>query len=65
MPKVITYSSARECISVTPAQERMLREAGKWPKDRIGDEMVNVDFGLHSGNPTHTDDELRKRCGIA
>lgn len=65
MSKVITYSTARENISITPSQERMLRKAGVWPRDAKGQEMVDVAYGLHAGEPTHSDDELRQRCGIA
>ena len=62
MVMVTTYGSAnQEQINLTPAQERMLTEAGVWPRDSRGDEICRVEHGLHVGDPTHTDNELRTK----
>ena len=65
MSRVITYTSSHgDIIHITPAQERILTAAGVWPRDSRGEEMCSVRMGLHAGEPSLTDDELRERCGI-
>lgn len=58
--KVITYVapySARK-INLTEPQVARLKEAQVWPKDHRGEEFCNVDYGLHAGTPTLTDEEI-------
>jgi hypothetical protein len=63
---VITYGNdGVQQIAITPGQERMLVAAGVWPHDDRGRELCQVSHGLHDGEPTHTDDQLRARCGLA
>ena len=62
MAKITTYSSpSHEQISLTPTQERMLTRAGVWPRDSRGEEMCQVAHGLHAGEPSLTDAELRAK----
>jgi hypothetical protein len=66
MSKVITWQSpSGATIDVTPAQEAMLQAAGVWPRDESGGEYCSVSHGLHHGEPTFTDAELRADVGIA
>lgn len=59
MIKIVTYGVAGrgETIGLTPKQERMLRSAGVWPRNRHG-HYTNVQHGLHGGEPTYTDTEI-------
>ncbi len=65
MSKVITWQAPGGAeIDVTPAQETMLTAAGKWPRDQSGQEYCTVSRGLHQGEPTFTDAELRADVGM-
>ena len=58
--KVITYSTPRgNSIDITPAQERRLAKAGMWLTDARGEEYCQVRYGLHVGEPTYTDEQIR------
>lgn len=59
MAKVITYGVAGrgETIDLTRTQERMLRRANLWPRNRYG-HYTSVHHGLHQGEPTYTDSEI-------
>jgi hypothetical protein len=47
--KVVTYSSRVECVNICkPCEARLLAE-NSWPRDNAGQEMVDVDWGLHDG----------------
>lgn len=58
--QVITWASPDNLgrINLTVPQERQLREAGVWPKDRRGREYCRVSHGLHTGEPTFSADEF-------
>lgn len=65
MRKVITYQApSGQIIDLTRAQVDMLETAGKWPRTARGEEYCTVSHGLHVGEPTMTDDELRADVGI-
>lgn len=63
MFKIVTYQSpAGKRLSLTPRQERMIEASGFWPRDSIGQEYCSVHNGLHRGEPTYTDAEIRRWC---
>lgn len=65
MMTVITWKTPSDArIDITPAQERMLKERGVWPKDSRGEEFCSVSRGLHHGYPTYTDQALLALCGV-
>ncbi len=58
--KVITYQApSGGTIDLTRSQKRILERAGKWPRNARGEEYCSVSHGLHAGEPTHSDDEIR------
>lgn len=51
--KVVTWQSpCGGTIDVTPAQEKIARKMGKWPRTTSGEEYCTVSRGLHHGAPT-------------
>ena len=64
--KVITYQAPNgETIDLSLAQVAMLERAQKWPRNNRGEEYCSVSHGLHEGEPTYSDAQLRAEVGIA
>ena len=64
--KVITYQAPNgETIDLSTGQVEMLERAQKWPRNSRGEEYCSVSHGLHEGEPTYSDAELRAEVGIA
>lgn len=64
--QVVTYQVAPngDKISLTVQQIKMLEQAGKWPRNKRGEEYCSVSYGRHTGEPSMTDAELRAKCRI-
>ena len=64
--KVIPYQAPNgETIDLSQAQVAMLERGGKWPRTSRGEEFCSVSCGLHAGQPTYSDAQLRVEVGIA
>lgn len=64
--RVVTYQSPNgETIDLTSAQVEMLERAQKWARNSRGEEFCSVSHGLHEGEPTYSDAQLRAEVGIA
>ena len=64
--KVVTYQAPNgETIDLSQAQVAMLERGGKWPRTSRGEEFCSVSHGLHEGEPTYSDAQLRAEVGIA
>ena len=64
--KVVTYQAPNgETIDLSQAQVAMLERGGKWPRTSRGEEYCSVSHGLHEGEPTYSDAQLRAEVGIA
>lgn len=62
---VITYIAPNGAtIRLTQAQIDMLDAARKWPRNPRGEEYCTVSHGLHYGEPSMTDAELREDVGL-
>ena len=64
--KVVTYQAPNgETIDLSQSQAAMLERAQKWPRNSRGEEYCSVSHGLHEGEPTYSDAQLRAEVGIA
>lgn len=61
---VVTYGMDGETICLSQRQIDMLEQAGTWPRNSRGTEMVDVQRGMHSGYTTYSDAALRREVGI-
>ena len=64
--KVVTYQAPNgETIDLSQSQAAMLERAQKWPRNSRGEEYCSVSHGLHEGEPTYADAQLRAEVWIA
>lgn len=62
MSKVVTYmvpGGYGPYLAITRRQERMLKEAGVWPRNRHGS-YACVHFGLRHGRPSFTEEQIAR-----
>jgi hypothetical protein len=58
--KVFTYQApSGSTINLTRSQKRTLERAHAWPRNSRGEEYCSVSHGLHVGEPTYTDEQIR------
>ena len=63
--RVVTYQAPNgETIDLSQAQVAMLERGGKWPRTSRGEEFCSVSCGLHAGQPTYSDAQLRAEAGM-
>ena len=61
MTQVITYQAPNgETLNLARSQARRFRISGEWPKNSRGEEFCSVSHGLHTGEPTYTDNEIKQ-----
>jgi len=65
MKKVVTYQAPSGLtIDLTLAQVSLLNQSLRWPRDYQGQEYCSVSHGLHEGESTYSDEELKREFDL-